>query len=737
MSRWLSRVFPYLLLVPAVLPLVYFSGLLYPYLTPKTLLFRSDAILACAAFVALLLGGRSFYFSRLRNPRTWIPAALLALAYVSSFVGVDFYHSFWSIFDRGDGLLSLTAAIAFFYLIVLYADSAFISRLFNVIVFTASLAALIGVLQWLQAISGMNFPLVPPSSGRIGSTLGNAAFFASYLGMTLFLTLSVMPSLRGTWRSAALGAARLHILAIIITATRGSLLALIAASFAALLYIAWKGGDDSYRSYARVGIGLTMILSGLFFAFRTELASVPFAPVARLASISAADASVESRLFIWQHVLAEPVSLLGVGAENIEILFNRFYDPSAIIEQWFDRTHNAFLDYLVQYGILGLMLYLALIAAFAYEAYRLTRSAVPNEARRGRVFLLLALVYSVQNFFVFDTATTLWLFLALYATLLARDKEQVTAFSSTRLPSFVPIGAGVLIALLVIPVSWMPLCANLLLAEGYTYQIVNVPRAVESIKKGYELGTYADMEYGYQLYEIYTGRQINQLAGEAKILAYRLARDILAKNFERYSYDARTVIYYAHILDVAPKGEEPDEELLRKVVGRAIELSPKRMQSRYLLANISIRKGDNAKTSAEKKAYYDEAIRELNTFGDLVPHLAEPRYVIATLYLTLGENVVAGEWADEGRAIYKKSDENTARRAARYYVTVGDWENARYFLQEVVNADSTDYPFLYDLAKAEFLSGNVERAQEIVAELQQKSPGLAEGDPAFLQALGE
>src|SRR3989344_7545294 len=113
MKEALERALSYALLVPAFLTLVFADGLLYPYLTPKTVLFRGACIIAIALFATLALSGRQFYFSRLRNPLTWIPAALLVWAYVSSLFGVDFYHSFWSIFDRGDGLLTLSALVGF------------------------------------------------------------------------------------------------------------------------------------------------------------------------------------------------------------------------------------------------------------------------------------------------------------------------------------------------------------------------------------------------------------------------------------------------------------------------------------------------------------------------------------------------------------------------------------------------------------------------------------------------
>ncbi|OGG57880.1 hypothetical protein A2853_03025 [Candidatus Kaiserbacteria bacterium RIFCSPHIGHO2_01_FULL_55_17] len=735
----LERAFPYLLFVPAVSILIYIDGLLYPYLTPKSLLIRGAFILALAIFAALALSRKSFYFERLRNPISWIPAALLVWAYACSLLGIDFYHSFWSIFDRGDGLLTLTALVAFFYLTLLYADDAFIKKLFSVIVWTASLSALFGVLQWLQWASGINIPLLPDSTERVSSTFGNPAFFSSYMALSLFLTLALVPQLSRKWQKRAYAGAALQFLGILAGATRGTLLALALAGFTALIYYAWK--ENKYRSQARIGVVGILIATALFFVFRAQLATVPFAPIQRLAAISLSDTTVESRLFIWRNGVGEALKspIVGVGAEHISVLFNRMYDPTQIVEQWFDRTHNAFLDYLVQYGVLGLLLYLALIGAFLREAFRLARSAVAGEQLYGFLFFLAGIVYAVQNFFVFDTALTLWLFFILFASLLVRgNKAPAYSLPIRAMPQWLPIGVGVLIALLVIPVTLSPLRANLALAEGYLYQLVDVRRSVGAIEKGVRLGTYADVEYGYQLYEWYTERQTTMLQGEAQLIAYRAARDILKANYERYPYDARTVTYYAHVLDVAPKGEEPEEAYVREVLAKAVELSPKRIQPRYLLANISIKKGDTSPVgSTAKRQYYEEAIGELRTYSDFVPTFAEPYYIIATLYQVLGDRPRAEEWADKGLAAYDKQDTNTARRASRYYVTYEDWENATRFLAEYLAGDAGNYPVMYDLAKAEFLAGNPDRAREIVEVLKKEAPGLVETDQNFLRALEE
>lgn len=739
MKQYIAQSFRWLLLAPALIPLIYVDGLLYPFVAPKTLLFRALGVIVLAALTYLALSRQEFYWSRLRNKLAWIPGLLLVVGYATSLLGVDFYHSFWSIYDRGDGLLTLTMAVVFFYGTLLSADRQFLQRLFKIVAWVATAVSAYVVLQWLADVSGINFALIEQARGRVGGTLGNAAFLAGYLGMAVWGTLAIAGESRGFWKKAYYSGAGLQFLAIVLAATRGTLLALLVVGFLTLLYLVWKGEGKAQKN-SRIGLAGLLIFVGLFFAFRAQLATSSFEPVRRIASISLSDATVSSRLFVWQHVLGEAFKspLIGYGAENIEMIFNRVYDPGAILEQWFDRSHNAFLDYFVQFGILGALLYAGVIGALAYMGATLFRR---NE-RYGVYLLLLAGTYGIQNFFVFDTAMTLWLLLATLAAALAYTSAQDTANKETpsalriRTPQAVSYSIAAAILVLLYPVAIQPLRANLLLADGYTYHVTDVERALADFKKGLSLNTYADIEYGFQAYSMYTDHQQTMLAGQQRVDAYQYALETLTANFERYPYDARTATYLAHVLDSAPDGVPVDEVFLRSVLARAIELSPKRAQANYILANIALKKGDQATQVAERNQYYREAIGMLEAYAGSVPKLAEPRFILASLYMVIGDNASAKRWADEGLPFYR-TDTDVARKALRYYIAVEDWQNVKRFLADIVAENPADYPSLYDLAKAEFLTGNRERAVQIVQELRLKSPGLVEQDPTFLKALGQ
>jgi len=735
MREKVAKIFSWLLLAPALIPLIYLDGLLYPYLSPKTFLFRGLGVLVLASFVFLVGSGHPFYWQRLKNKISWLPAGLLLIAYVASIFGLDFYHSFWSIFNRGDGLLTLSVAVLFFYLLLLSANQKFILKLFKVIAWVASLVALQAFFQWVQTISGVDLPLISETSGRLGGVLGNAAFLAGYLSLTAVVTFLIAKGcLQITWKRLAHASVALQLLVVLLTATRGSILALIATGFLFVVYLSFSQvSSQRVKIWSRSSVVAVLIIAGLFVTFRSQLTEVPFSPVRRLASISFSDSTVANRLFVWQGLLGKTLSehlILGYGSENINVPFNEIYNPNQISEQWFDRTHNSFLDYFVQYGLLGLIVYLAVILSVLYLGFKIKKKST----EWGLYLIVFALIYTIQNLFIFDTAMTFWLLLVMLVfALIILDELSVTVLALPKHSQKAGSVIAVLVILLLLPVSIQPLRANLLLADGYMKHISNVGEAVASMEKGLSLGTYADLEYGYQAFSMYTDRQVSMLSGSDRAMAFNYASSILSKNLERYSYDARTATYLAHVLDLTPPEAVRDEIKLREAIDRAIELSPRSLQPRLLKANIAIRQGDSTSGQARVTSYH-EAIQGLEDYLEIVNDSSEVDYVIANLYFLIGDRTMANDWAIKGEGSYKGGSAS-AQRATGYYIKTEDWPNALRFLKDFVEDNPGDYNSLFDLAKLYFLTGDIATSRAIVERLKIEKPGLLETDPAFQSAI--
>lgn len=719
MTNWISRVFPFLLLAPAVLPLAVSGGLYYPYLFPKVILFYALILLTLAAFAYISTRGAAFYFSRLKYKVAWIPSALLLLAYFTSITGVDFYKSFWSIFGRGDGLLMLTLSVISFYLILVSADRMFFNRFVRTIAVVGTMVALWGVVEWFL------------TGGRIGSSIGNPAFLAGYLALSFFVTLIARIELPVEWRRFAYAGAALQLIAIFLTATRGTMLALFIVAVIALIFCAYTENGKA-RRLSIIGLLVVSALIAGFFLFRENLDDSSIVPVARLAQISANDTDIAHRLFVWKNMTNEVARrpFLGYGAEHISYLFDRFYDPGAITEEWFDRSHNAYLDYAAQFGVVGAILYLMLIGSLLWTAFQHWK----RDKRIGLLIAYAAITYAIQNFFVFDTISSWWLFIALLAVLLAQvTEDRKTKLTALNFP-FIGTAVSMVLVISIIPISIFPLVANYDLTMGYYYHVIDVPRANGYFENGLALHTYGDLEYGYQLHTMYTEQQSVRTSGQDRVSAYEMAKKVLMENYERYPYDARTAIYLAHVLDSAPPETPADPELVRAVVIRALALSPKRAQTWYVLANLSIGPAKDLPIGPQKTARYQEAIKILEGYASLVPTLAETHYILADLYTAIGDVSRAKKEADIGHKYYKENL-TVARRAALFYERIQNWELAEFYLQSVVNQDEKDFVFYYDLAKVKYMLGDYAAALKIVNDLRASNPEILPTDKNFLNAI--
>lgn len=721
----IDKIRQWALLAPALIPLVYLDIFFYPLVATKAFFFRIAITVAVLAGTYFLYKGGKIHADRLKSFWAWIPAALLLVAYATSIFGIDFYHSFWSVFDRSTGLLAMTYGTLYLYLLVLFVSKDFIWKFLKLTAGVASIAATYAIIQWLGDVSGISIPLFLEADGRIGGTVGNAAFLAGYLGLTFFLTLIVAKkSAKADWYYAG---AVIQLIAIILTATRGTILALLAMLGIAFLYAAIKGsGRVKKVAIAGVFVGLAA-LSG-FFVFRESLQNVQFEPVRRIANIGVDDATTSSRLFVWENTLSRALErpFTGYGAEHIDYVYNQFYNAGDIVEQWFDRSHNLYLDYFVQYGVLGLVLFLLFVAGLFRFALKTRR----EDEYMGNLLLLLVGTYVLQSFFVFDTINTLIALFPLFAFSLYKEGEGEAGNALMKGEAAITSGLvliGMYFAVL------QPAYLNLQLGQSYLHHVVDAEKYAASFTKGFNPNAFTDLEFGYQAYEMYTGRQQNAFSGEERVIAYQVAYDALSANTKKYPYDARTFVYLGHVLEARPVGVEYSEEENLKILHDAIELSPGREQPYYMLANIYIAKG-NVATGVEREGLYQTAIDTVEGYRQLVPNIAEAYLVLSELYRVTGDPVKAEEAFIEGLEKYK-GDAADARRIAGRLLAQNKISEARPYLETVYRERPTDYVAIFDLAKIRFIENDIDGAVELVELVQLNQPNLLGTDPAFIQSL--
>lgn len=174
------------------LPLFSHSAFYFPFITPRNFVFR--ILVEVLIFLTILLVIFDKRFLPKKHPLLLLFAVFLGTLTVSSILGGDFQYSFWSNFERMDGLISMYHLFAFFLIVfsVLKTRQQW-HLLIQTTLFAALLVNIVGVSQYVDA------DILLKSSGgeRITSTLGNAIYVASYLSIHLFLAIYLLLQSRG------------------------------------------------------------------------------------------------------------------------------------------------------------------------------------------------------------------------------------------------------------------------------------------------------------------------------------------------------------------------------------------------------------------------------------------------------------------------------------------------------------------------------------------------------------
>jgi len=170
-----------LYLIP-FLPLIFIQGFYFPFIIGKTIYFRLLLQAALSLYLILLITDYHKYKIKinaaLRLALIWFVINLLA-----GILGLNFYKSFWSNFERMEGLVSLIYLIIYLFLLQAFLktkqDWLFYIRL---ILSVSLLVSLYGLVQRFNLV-----PVFQAGADRIASTIGNAAFLAGFLLLAIGL----------------------------------------------------------------------------------------------------------------------------------------------------------------------------------------------------------------------------------------------------------------------------------------------------------------------------------------------------------------------------------------------------------------------------------------------------------------------------------------------------------------------------------------------------------------------
>ena len=466
--------------------LVVTSSMSFPFITGKNFLFRVIMEILFGLWLILL-----YRDQEARPTKSWLLWAVVAYFVVQTLAtifSVNPARSFWSNFERMEGLVSYLHLFLYFLMLISVVRS---EKLWHWFWHTFLASAIIMGTYGLFQLSGLY--QIHQGGVRLDATLGNATYLSVFMLFAIFIAtvywfrqkefslvgiagavfgglnisliyallqisktgsavtplvlstiifvvvadivlLSLRPfSSKETYKNYLYGFVVLFCSFILYqTATRGTILGLLGGAALALVLIAlWRSGRT--RKISLVALAVMAVLIGSFVLLRNSSLIHKSPVLSRFANISLSDSTTQSRFLIWnmswQGFKEHPV--LGWGPENYMLVFQKYYSPEMWKQEpWFDRSHNVIFDQLINAGLFGLLTYLLIFAAALYYLWRKRKGLTEDAPNRSLVVKCvitgLLFAYFFQNIFVFDNLTSYLLFYALLAYLYVSYSQPVS-----------------------------------------------------------------------------------------------------------------------------------------------------------------------------------------------------------------------------------------------------------------------------------------------------------------------
>lgn len=604
------------------LPLYVENDFFFPFITGKNFAFRIIVEIVFASWILLAL-----YDVKYRPKFSWILvtfAGLLGVMLVANALGEYPLKSFWSNFERMDGYVTLVHI--FLYTLVL--GSVMNSQKSWTYFLNTTLAvALIVAVYGLAQHSGM----IEGGRARVDSRLGNAAYMAIYMLFHIFFVYLLIARSKVTTHRVVYGIIGfIFVYTLLLTGTRGTFLGLIGGTVATVVYVALFGRKyPQLRKYAAMGLfGLTALV--IIFMGVRDMDFMQSGPLKRIANINIQeDLVVRTTIWsmAWEGVKERP--LLGWGQGNFNYVFNEQYNPSLYgQEQWFDRVHNIFFDWLIAGGFLGFIAYFSIMGAAVYylliePVFRRKESRFSVTERAVLFGLLVG--YLMHNMVVFDNIISYIFYGTVLALIHSRVAKPIALVESYKIDQQ-------LIVQFVTPI--------VILATGFSVYFINVAGIqaaddmidalvtsdiqgrLESFHSALERGSFANQEIVEQLAQQAMSISRNQnISPDQKKLVVQRAELELLKMADEKPGDARVHNFlssFYRMIGALPQAneqaalavsfsprkpalaieqavvalQENNQEEALELLKKAFELEEKNTTARILYAAVLMRTGN-------------------------------------------------------------------------------------------------------------------------------------------------
>ncbi len=583
------------------------------------------------------------------------------------------------------------------------------------------------ILKWVYPILAVVFAaLVYPTQTR-------GAMLAVPLALTVSLVSYILFANGVTWKKLAVAASYLIVQAIAVVllvknpASNAWMILIAGSAVVYFLALAWYAYAQNKHTKSKevvrgrwIGIGvifLMLAIAGSFYAVRNASFVRNNNVLNRIASISINDTTSQARVYIWPMAIKgfEQRPLFGWGQENFNYIFNANYNSHMWSqEQWFDRAHSVYLDWLIDSGIVGFIIYISLYVLSLVSIWKSSLTTAEKSILTG-----LIAAYSIHSIFVFDNLASYVMFFTMLGFANSLDtSKSVTWFGKepVRRDAVEYIVAPIAIVLLVAAVYFVnvrPIEANTRLIAALQGCSGNTTPDPSLFEKALSVNAYvANQEIREQVLSCAANVINSNVPGPVKQNFFTVASQGIASQIAATPKDARIYVLGGSFMNGVGQ-YEPAEQLLEK----AHQLSPQKQGIDFQLASDYMNNGKQDQGLALLKQAY----------------LEDPAYQEAKSAYAIGL-IVSGREADAHQIFGTDPSIFGTERVAQTYISLKQYDKAIKIYTDLVAKDPTNVQLRAQLAQSQYAAGMISQAIQTMRGIEKDHPELKDQiESAILQ----
>jgi O-antigen ligase/tetratricopeptide (TPR) repeat protein len=704
------------------IPFIVGGNMYFPFIAGKGFAFRIITEIVFALYVILAV-----MYEEYRPKLSWITKAVglfVLVTFIADLFSANVYKSLWSNYERMEGFV-LIAHLGLFYLV---SSSVLITKqrwhqFINVSIVASIIMSIYALFQIMGKLT------INQGGIRVDGTFGNASYLAIYLVFNIFLCLYMF--LQPTtgdmkWKKWFYGlSGLLQIYVLYFTATRGAILGFIGGLLLTSILIAWKEKENKVlRKYAYgVLIGVVVLVGGFMLVRNVDFVRNNQV-LSRFSTLSFSEVKTQGRYYVWpmavKGILERPV--FGWGQESFNFVFNKYYNPQMYAqEQWFDRTHNVVLDWMINGGLLGFLSYASMYVALLYLIWKKNNHL--NIAEKS-LFTGLIGAYVFHNLFVFDNIGSYIMFFSILAfihSLSVLDKEghgkfYTQKFSNNTKNYVVPTGVAVVFLFVLYFVNVPAIEANYTLIKAMTpQQQGGVEENLALFKKTFSYNSFGSSEALEQLTQIATQLAASQVPESVKKEFYDFTKQKIEEKIKQTPNDARYLVFAGNFFN---RFNQYDEAI--KYLEKAIVESPKKQPIYFELGTAYLGKGDKQKMfEIFKKAY------------DLEPNSPESQIIYAVGAIYTKNTEILKEMSPKISPDTIVND----NRFLRAFADIGDYQTVIGILTTRLDKDPKNAQYKLSLASAYATIGQKAKAISLINEIIKDNPDFKTQGEEYIKQI--